>query len=243
MTYQGARSRLVDNETKRFFSVSKIRLDDAGWITQVLGSEVDSKSNLDVGEHVVVPVGDVVDAILDGAQVRALFSPTHRHLPDQTFEVIHRADGSHAISLAKRLSIETSQLARLQDIAAIGDHAQPKKTATGFSSRRRSHAVYAISKVGLDLDGRVTHVRWGRVNTTTNQWIGKESMSPVADAVVALKAGDQIFALFGTAHGHMPGQQFSLVNYDDGRETIVLQGKPIDEHEIHDIDRLAGMLR
>ena len=223
--------------------MSKIRVDDAGWITQVLWSEVDSKSNLNVGEHVVVPVDDVVDAILDGAQVRAVFLPTHKHLPDQTFEVIGRSDGSHAISLAKRPGIANSELASLQDIAAIGGHAQPKKTTTGFSSRRRSHAVYAISKVGLDLDGRVTHVRWGRVDTTTNQWIGKESMSPVADAVAALKAGDQIFALFASAHGHTPGQQFSFVNYDDGRETIVLQGTPIDEHEIHDIDRLAGMLR
>lgn len=79
------------------------------------------------------------------------------------------------------------------------------------------------------------------MNTTTSQWIGDESISPVADAVAALKAGDQVFALFASANGHTPGQQFTFVNYDDGRQTIVLQGAPIDEHEVHDMDRLTDM--
>ena len=217
-------------------------MDAAGWVTHVLWSEVDSKSNLDVGDHMVVPVGDVVDAIRDGAQVRAVFKPPHIHQPDQTFEVIGRSDSSHAIALAKRPGIATSQLASLQDIATLGDHAQPKKIATTFSSRRRSPAVYAVSKVGLDPDGRVTHVQWGRVDTAANQWIGDETVSPVSDAVAALRAGDQVFALFASADGHMPGRQFTFVDYDDGRRTIVLQGAPIDAHEIHDMDRLTDML-
>ena len=241
MTYQGARSRPAESEIKRFFSVSKIRLDGAGWITHVLWGEVDSKSNLDVGNRVVVPVGDVVDAIRDGAQVHAVFLPPHTHLPDLPFEIIGRTDGSHAIALAKRPGIAASQWASLQDIAALGDHTQPKKPATSFSSRRRPHAVYAVSKVGLDTDGRVTHVQWGRVDTTTNQWIDSEAVSPVVDAVAALQAGDQVFALFASAGGHLPGQQFTFVDYDDGRQTIVLQGAPIDAHEIHDMDRLADM--
>lgn len=222
--------------------MSKIRLDDAGWVTHVLWCEVDSKSNLDVGDHVVVPVTDVVDAIRDGAQVCAVFVPPYTHQPEQTFEVIGRSDGSHAIALSKRPGIATSQLASLQDIATLGDHAQPKKIATTYSSRRRSHAVYAVSKVGLDADGRVTRVRWGRVDTAANRWIGDETVSPVADAVAALRAGDQVFALFATAGGHMPGGQFTFVDYDDGRQTIVLQGAPIDAHEIHDMDRLTDML-
>ncbi len=127
MTYQGARSRPAESETKRPFSVSKVRLDDAGWVAHVLWSEVDSKSNLDVGDRVV-------------------------------------------------------------------------------------------------------------------EWIGDEAMSPVADAVAALKAGDQVFALFASAKGLTPGQQFTFVDDGDGRQTIVLQGAPIDAHKVHDMDRLAGML-
>lgn len=242
MTYQGARSRPAESETKRFFSVSKIRLDSAGWATHVLWSEVDSKSNLDVGDHFVVSVNDVVDAIRDGAQVRAVFLPPHTPLPDQTFEVVVRSDGSATITLSKRTGIAARPPATLQDIAALDEHAQPKQTVTSFSSRRRSHAVYAVSKVGLDPDGRVMHVQWGRVDTTRNRWIGDEMVSPVAQAVAALQAGDQVFALFASADGHMPGQQFTFVDYDDGRQTIVLQGAPIDAHEIHDMDRLTGML-
>ena len=69
------------SETKQFFSVSKIRLDDAGFATHVLWSEVDSKSNLDVGNPVVVPVGDVIDALLDGAKVHVTLLPPHSRKP------------------------------------------------------------------------------------------------------------------------------------------------------------------
>jgi hypothetical protein len=55
--------------------VPKIRMDAAGWIAHVLWSEVDSKSNLDVGDHVVAPVSDVVDAIRGGDPTRCMQSP------------------------------------------------------------------------------------------------------------------------------------------------------------------------
>lgn len=239
MTYQGARSRLALHETKRFFSVSKIRLDDEGFATHVLWSEVDSKSNLDVGNPVVVPVGDVVDALRDGAQVSVVFVPPHTHPPDQTLEVVGRSDGSQTIALAKRPSLAPALLPSLRDIPTLGDYAQPKKTVSSFTSRRRVHGVYAVSKVGLDTDGRVTHVQWGRVDTAHNQWIGAEAVAPVADTVAALQAGDQVFALFASANGHLPERQFTFVDYEDGRQTITLQGPPIAGHEIHDMDRLT----
>ncbi|MES2581716.1 MAG: hypothetical protein V4627_03275 [Pseudomonadota bacterium] len=239
MTYQGARSRPAESETKRFFSVSKIRLDDQGFATHVLWSEVDSRSNLDVGDQVVVPVGEVVDALRDGAQVRVVFAPPHPPLPHQTLEVIGRADGSDTVALVKRPGLASAPQSSLHDIAALGDHAQPKKALSSFSSRRRAHGVFAVSKVGLDADGRVTHVQWGRVDTATNLWMGAEAVAPVADAVAAVQAGDQVFALFASTDGHLPGRQFTSVDYDDGRQTIVLQGAPKAGHEIHDMDRLT----
>lgn len=102
MTYQGARSRPAVSETRPFFSVSKIRLDDAGFATRVLWSAVDSRSNLDVGNPIVVPVGDVIDALRDGAQLHAKFLPPHTHLPDHALEVVGRSDGSETIAMAKR---------------------------------------------------------------------------------------------------------------------------------------------
>ena len=239
MTYQGARSRPVVSETTRFFSVSKIRLDDAGFATHVRWSEVDSKSNLDVGDPVVVPVGDVIDALRDGAQVHVTFLPPHTHLPDQSLEVVGRSDGSETIALAKRPGLAPALQVSLRDIAALGDYAPPRKTLSSFSSRRRVHGVYAVSKVGLDLDGRITHVQWGRVDTANNTWIGAEAVVSVAHAVAALKAGDQVFALFASANGHLPERQFASVDYADGRQTVVLQGPPIAGYEIHDMDRLA----
>jgi len=226
-------------ETKQFFSVSKIRLDAEGFATHVLWSAVDSRTNLDVGIPVVVPVGDVIDALRDGAQVHATFLPPHTHLPDQALEVVGRSDGGEAIALARRPGLAAAPLVSLHDIAALGDHAQPRKTLSSFSSHRRAHGVYAVSKVGLDIDGRITHVQWGRVDTARNQWIGAEAVVAVADAVSALQAGDQVFALFASANGHLPERQFTSVDYADGRQTVVLQGPPIAGHEIHDMDRLS----
>ncbi len=239
MTYQGARSQPAESETNRFFSVSKIRLDDEGFATHVLWSEVDSRSNLDVGNHVVVPVGEVIDALRDGAQVCVTFLPPHTPLPDQTLEVVGRSDGSETVALVKRPGLAPSLLAGLHDIATLGDHAQPKKILSGFSSHRRPPAVYAVSKVGLDPDGRITHVQWGRVDTDQNQWLGAETVVPVAEAVAALQAGNPVFALFASANGHLPGRQFTSVDYANGRQTIVLQGPPLPGHEIHDMDRLT----
>lgn len=243
MTYQGARSRPAPGETNRFFSISKVRLDDAGWASHVLWSEIDSRSNQDVSEPVVVPVAEVVDALRAGAQVRVVVPPPHKQqLPDQTVEVLGRADGSHTIALVRRPGFSSVSPVSLQDIATLGDHAQPKKPRTSFSSRRRVHGVHAVSKVGLDSDGRVTHVQWGRVDTATNLWIGAETVVPVADAVAALQAGDHVFALFASTDGHLPGRQFGVVDYDDGRQTIVLKGPPVAGHEIHDMDRLTDTM-
>ncbi|MEO7335774.1 MAG: hypothetical protein ABIV63_04250, partial [Caldimonas sp.] len=61
----------------------------------------------------------------------------------------------------------------------------------------------------------------------------------VAAAVKALHAGDHVVALFPSIHGHLPDRQFVNIDYDDGRETIVLDGPTAYEREIHDMDRVA----
>ena len=54
----------------------------------------------------------------------------------------------------------------------------------------------------------------------------------------ALDAGDQVFALFPSVHGHLPDRQFVIADYEDGRRTIVLDGPAAYEREIHDMDRI-----
>lgn len=98
--------------------------------------------------------------------------------------------------------------------------------------------TFAVSKVGLDADGRVTQVLWGLVDTEKNAWATPEVVVPVAEAVHALSAGSRVFALFPSTHGHLPDRQFVVADYDGGFETIVLAGPATHEREIHDMDRI-----
>ena len=97
--------------------------------------------------------------------------------------------------------------------------------------------VHAVSKVELDVGGRITAVLWGEVDTIRNEWSTSEVVAPVADAVAALHSGDQVFALFPSAHGHLPDRQFVTVDYEDGWQTIALDGPTAYEREVHDMDR------
>lgn len=99
--------------------------------------------------------------------------------------------------------------------------------------------TFAVSKVGLDADGRVTAVLWGRVDTRKNAWATPEVVAPVLAAVRALSAGDRVFALFPSVHGHVPDRQFVVADYDGGLKTIVLDGPTAYERDIHDMDRIG----
>ena len=99
---------------------------------------------------------------------------------------------------------------------------------------------FAVSKVGLDADGRVTHVLWGKVDIRKNAWATPEVVAPVVEAVNALNAGDQVFALFPSIHGHLPERQFVVADYDGGLKTIVLDGPTAHEREIHDMDKIEA---
>lgn len=238
MTYQGARARPLDGEEKRYFSVSKVRLSSTGWVTHVLWSEVNPASNGDVGPPVVVPVTEVVEAIHGGAHVAATFLPPHTHLPECPFEVIERWDGSQTIDLVKRAGTAAADVATIHNLATLAEDPPPRE-AQAYTPRARAKKTYAVSQVALDEDGRVTDVRWGRVDTVKNAWADSEVIAPVADVVAALQAGDRVFALFPSVHGHLPDRQFAQADYDGGRQTIVLVGPTAYEREIHDMDRIG----
>lgn len=98
--------------------------------------------------------------------------------------------------------------------------------------------TYAVSKVRLDADGRVTTLLWGRVDTDKNAWAMPEVEVAVSDAVEAINAGAHVFALFPSVHGHLPDRRFVIADYDDGRKAVVLDGPAAYEREIHDMDRI-----
>jgi len=106
----------------------------------------------------------------------------------------------------------------------------------------RPMTTFAVSKVKLDAAGRVAGVLWGCVDTDKNAWASAEVVVHVAEAVDALDAGDQVFALFPSIHGHLPDRVFVVADHDGGRKTIVLKGPTAYEREVHDMDRLEGLL-
>jgi hypothetical protein len=254
MTYQGERVRQPADETGRCFLVRKIRIAADGHVSDVLWGEVDPASDRDVGDPVVAPADDVVDAIHDGARVAASFGASTRKtkLPLRLFAVFQRRGGGECIAFDAPISMgrELHDMVRLDDAPAATPTrsrapARGRATAPPAPARRAPHAtkVYAVSKVELDADGRVTRVLWGRVDTAKNDWAAPERIAPVIDAVRVLQAGDPVFALFPTTNGHVPDRRFVVAAYDDGRQTLVLDGPATHEREIHDMDRITSPAR
>ncbi|NUZ04410.1 hypothetical protein [Piscinibacter koreensis] len=97
--------------------------------------------------------------------------------------------------------------------------------------------IYAVSKVRLDEDGRVTGVEWGPVDIDA-RWQADPVVSDVAEVVAALQRGDRVVAMFETPEGLEPGRTFRVVTYDNGWETVALDGEPTYEHELHDMARV-----
>ncbi|APW43181.1 hypothetical protein RS694_12025 [Rhodoferax saidenbachensis] len=198
------------------------------------------KTNGDVGEPVVVPVADVVDAIRDGAHVSATYLQPNAHLPDIGFEVVERWDGRDAIDLVKRSGADSARSVDMTMLAPLDDQEPTPTRARVANTHARPKRVFAVSQVGLDGDGRITEVLWGQVDTARNAWARPEMRAPVADVVDALRTGDQVFALFPSTHGHMPDREFVQANYDGNVRTIVLFGPAAYAREIHDMDRIAN---
>jgi hypothetical protein len=228
MSYQGARAQSVQDEHNRVFEVSKIRVDGDGRVTDVLWSEINTRTGTNTGASVPASADEVLDAIHGGARVAALFDGRKGPLPERYFQATKHSIGSETITL-------DGPAAAGRELSDMHTMDEPRPNPR---PRRPRTKVYAVSQVQLDGDGRVLAVRWGTVNTTTNRWARPETTAPVAQAVLALQAGHRVFALFPALHGHVPEREFGLVDYQDGRQTIVLLGPTAFEREIHDMDRL-----
>jgi hypothetical protein len=83
-------------------------------------------------------------------------------------------------------------------------------------------SVFAVSKVRLDVDGRVTDVLWGVIDKKSNHWVSPATLAPAAEVVDAIHNGDHVLALFPTNDGRLPEREFVVVEFDDGTETIEL---------------------
>lgn len=100
-------------------AVSKVRLDADGRITEVLWGKVGPTRNDWATPEVVAPVGKVVDALLAGHQVFALFPSLHGHLPDRQFVVADYGGGRRTIVLAGPTAYER-EVHDMDRLAAAG---------------------------------------------------------------------------------------------------------------------------
>ena len=98
--------------------------------------------------------------------------------------------------------------------------------------------VFAVSKVRLDGDGRVTDVLWGVIDKRSNHWVSPAALAPVAEVVEAIHNGDQVLALFPTNGGRLPEREFEVVEFDDGTETIELDASNAPAPELRDMVQL-----
>ena len=195
MSSQGARAQAEDTETRRVFAVSQVRLGADGHIADVLWTEWNPKSNLAVGAEVRRSVAEVVDALHDGARVAAYFAHAAGALPQRPFVVLEHADGRETIALegppsAGREIGDIAKFGVAMPPASAPDSVPKSAHPSRHGAAPRMKPVFAVSRVRLDPDGRVTAVQWGRVDTRANAWATPESLAPVAEVVQAIQAGD-----------------------------------------------------
>jgi hypothetical protein len=105
---------------------------------------------------------------------------------------------------------------------------------------REPMSVFAVSKVRLDVDGRVTDVLWGVIDKKSNHWVSAAAPGTVADVVEAIHNGDQVLALFPTNGGRLPEREFDVVEFDDGTETIELDAANEPAPGLRDMVQLHG---
>ncbi|MEO8059190.1 MAG: hypothetical protein ABI671_12765 [Burkholderiales bacterium] len=99
-------------------------------------------------------------------------------------------------------------------------------------------SAFAVSRIDLDTDGRVTQVVWGVIDKKSNRWVSDEELAPVADVVAAIQNGDQVLAIFPPAAGKLAEREFVVVEFDDGMETIELDEVSGPAPRIHDMGRI-----
>lgn len=232
MSHLGARAQPVDEDQASLFEVTRIRLGADGHIAAVWWCEAHADAAARKRPEVEATLTEVLDAIHSGARVVALFSGPGGPLPPRGFEAVEHVQGGESIVLSGPASAGRE----LKDLLPLDEPLD--EPVVGTQVGRGRARTFAVSRVQLDADGRVLAVRWGPVNTETNQWAEPESTVPVAQAVQALHEGHRVFALFVAPHGHLPERKFAAVDYEDGRKTIVLQGPAIAGREIHDMDKL-----
>ena len=101
-----------------------------------------------------------------------------------------------------------------------------------------NNRFFEVSKVRIGADGHVSDVLWGEVNAGSDLAVGHRVVAVAADVVDAIHDGAHVVAVFPQAQAHRPHRTFVVVEHEDGRECIALEGNAVLGREVGDLDVL-----
>ena len=86
-------------------------------------------------------------------------------------------------------------------------------------------------------DSRLTHVRWGIVDTDRNEWISGPAEAEVIDVVDALMSGNEVRTIYTVQGRTVPGPRLRTVGDSEEAEAIETHPGPNDHRTLRDLPR------
>ena len=88
-----------------------------------------------------------------------------------------------------------------------------------------------------DDESRLTHVRWGIVDTDRNEWVTGPTEAEVIVVVDALASGDEVWTIYTVQDQTVPGPRLKTVGESEETEGIQTHPGPGDHRTLRDLPR------
>lgn len=98
--------------------------------------------------------------------------------------------------------------------------------------------IRVVNGVRFSDDGsRLTHVRWGVVDTDRNEWISGPAEAEVTDVVDALASGNEVWTIYTVQDQTVLGPRLRTVGESEDAEGIETHPGPNDRRTLRDLPR------
>jgi hypothetical protein len=96
--------------------------------------------------------------------------------------------------------------------------------------------IRVVNGVRYSNDGsRLTHVRWGIVDTDRNEWIVEPAEAEVVEVVDALMSGNEVWTIYTVQGRTVPGPRLRTVGDSEDTEGIETHPDPNDHRTLRDL--------
>src|SRR5881409_3942537 len=96
--------------------------------------------------------------------------------------------------------------------------------------------IRVVNGVRFSDDGsRLTHVRWGIVDTDRNEWVTGPAEADVIEVIDALASGDEVWTIYAVHGQTVPGPRLRTVGESDEAKGIETQPGPDDHRILRDL--------